>query len=268
MKKFNKRFLSEVCGFNEEETRITMEAQNKFPEFLVEEGKGFCVDGRTLWKELEVKQDFSDWIKKQIENSESMEDIDFTSFPFKREDENGWKTSIEYSLTVNIAKEIAMFSGVNNRASKELKANSKLIRKYFILMEKAIKGIQKHQLIREPEKENYNKMKAEIIKDFESKHSDTTEMDRKYLMIRESNMINTKLIGYTAGQVRERLGYKDVQTREHLLLEQNKVIDYLELVIYGLVIAGIDFEGRSKIIGDICKSKYSNLRMDLELAIK
>ena len=268
MKKFNKRFLSEVCGFNEEETRITMEAQNKFPDFLVEEGKGFCVDGRTLWKELEAKAQFSDWIKSNLENSNGIENVDFTSFQFKVKAENTWKTSTEFKLTLDIAKEIAMFAGATNRVNDKLKANSKLIRRYFILMEKAVKGIKEHQLIREPEKENYNKMKEEIIKDFESKHTDTTDMDRSYLMIRESNMINTKLIGYTAGQVREKLGYKDVQTREHLLLEQNKVIDYLELIIYGLVIAGIDFESRSKIIGDICKSKYSNLRMDLELAIK
>lgn len=42
-------------------------------------------------------------------------------------------------LTLDIAKEIAMSSGTSNRANKELKENSKLCRKYFILMEKAVK---------------------------------------------------------------------------------------------------------------------------------
>ena len=281
MKKFNKRFLSEVCGFNEEEAKKTMDAQQKFPELLMEVNeKDFIIDGKKLCEQMNVKNNFNTWLMSNTSSNQGklikyrmVEDVDYTSdweipndnftveevknMTSQKRSINGITNKI--NLTLSCAKKIAMRQ--NNEAGD-------LICDYFILMEKAVKGIKEHQLIREPEKENYNKMKEEIIKDFESKHTDTTEMDRNYLMIRESNMINTKLIGYTAGQVREKLGYKDVQTREHLLLEQNKVIDYLELIIYGLVVAGIDFEGRSKIIGDICKSKYSNLRMDLELATK
>jgi len=261
MKKFKKDFLSEVLGFNEEEVKITMEAQRKFPSFLTEEGEGFCVDGRTLWETLEVKQDFSDWIKKQIENSESIENIDFTSFPFKREDKNGWKSSIEYTFTLEIAKEIAMFAGANNRANIKLKANSKLVRKYFILMEKGIKGIQEHALIREPEKQNYNKMKEEIIKDYYTKQDAVTKLDEEYLMKRESNMINQNLMGFSASEIKVKLGYIDKQTREHLLIEQNKTINFLQLMIIGLVMGEIEFNERNKIIKNICDSKYSHLKM-------
>ena len=256
MKKFNKDFLKNVLQFSNEDVELVMECQKIFPELLTNEATKIQ-SVKKLYDTMELtKAHWKRWCESNIvENEFFRENIDWNGFALVV---NGNET-VDFSVSIDFAKHLVMQS-----KSK----NSYKFRNYFILIEKSIKGKQEHLLIREPEKENYNKMKEEIIKDFESKHTDTTEMDRKYLMIRESNMINTKLIGYTAGQVREKLGYKDAQTREHLLLEQNKVIDYLELIIYGLVVAGIDFESRSKIIGDICKSKYPNLRMDLELVTK
>jgi phage anti-repressor protein len=283
MKKFKKEFLQEVLQFNEDEIKLTMEAQKKFPSILTNDGQGCCVNARTIYKELEVGKDFSNWIKNNLEIVDAMENSDYIvnwindkGVIFEGDLDNTRVTDLtgmgykkEYFITVDIAKEIAMISGTKGgRTNDKLKANSKLARKYFILIEKAIKGLSEHTNVREPEKENYNKMVEELIKNYANKHSNVTGFDKKYLRIRESNMINKELIGYTASEIKSKLGYLDEQTREHLIIEQNKAIDYLQSMITGLIIAGVDFEERSKIVENICNNKYSELRMDKEEIIK
>lgn len=95
------------------------------------------IDGRELHEFLKVQQDFSDWIKKQLESTDSVRNVDFTTFPFKREQVSGTKTSIEYLLTLDTAKEICMIAGIAPRTNEETKKFSKKARQYFIQIEKA-----------------------------------------------------------------------------------------------------------------------------------
>ncbi|MCD3217949.1 hypothetical protein G8S55_12075 [Clostridium botulinum C] len=113
--------------------------------YKTEDGNS-VVDGRELWNGLGVKQDYSDWIKKQIQNVEAIENVDFTRFPFKREGNNA--TLIAYILTLDIAKEICMVAGATPRANKELKTKSKEYRKYLINVEKKYKQLQQDILER------------------------------------------------------------------------------------------------------------------------
>ena len=85
------------------------------------------VNARDLAKNLEVKKDFSDWIKHQIESLDLEEDFDYFSLPQKVEREIGATTRIEYILTVDAAKHIAMASRTEQ---------GKKVRRYFIEMEK------------------------------------------------------------------------------------------------------------------------------------
>lgn len=93
------------------------------------------IDGRELHGFLKVQQDFSDWIKKQLEMVGAEENKDFTCFPFKKEANNA--TLIGYILTLEIAKEICMIAGVAPRTNEETKKLSKQARKYFIKVEQA-----------------------------------------------------------------------------------------------------------------------------------
>ncbi|HCL4447318.1 TPA: antA/AntB antirepressor family protein [Clostridium botulinum] len=276
MKKFSKRFLKEVLGFNEEDVKLTMECQRKFPTILLNDGEGCCVDSRKIWEELEVSKQFSHWIKQQIEDLDLKEEkeydivfkgyVDLTQEDIKNMNQQQRSRRgivTEYLITIEIAKEIAMVAGAKGgRTGKELKKNSKMCRKYFILMEKAIKGIQEHEKIREPEKQTYNKMKKVIIDDYSKKHDKVTKYDIDYLMKRECSLINQSLMGLDAYEIKNKLGYMDIQTREHLQIKHNKAIDFLQNMIIGLVTAGVEFKERSKIIENICKSQYSDLRMD------
>ncbi|HGT0129174.1 antA/AntB antirepressor family protein [Clostridioides difficile] len=103
------------------------------------------VDGRELWEGLGVKQDFSDWIKTNLKSVDAIENKDYFTIPFKRERQ----ILIEYTLKLEIAKEICLVAGASPRANKELKRNSKNYRKYLIAVEekyKASNNLTKTQL--------------------------------------------------------------------------------------------------------------------------
>ena len=87
------------------------------------------VSARTLHEFLESKQDFSTWIKNRIEKYEFVENQDFVRFHKKMEANNA--TMIEYHITLNMAKELAMVE--NNDKGKQA-------RRYFIECEKKLKG--------------------------------------------------------------------------------------------------------------------------------
>ena len=64
------------------------------------------VNARELHAVLESKQDFSTWIKKRLDETDAVENVDFICFHKKMEANNA--TMIEYILSTDIAKEIAM----------------------------------------------------------------------------------------------------------------------------------------------------------------
>lgn len=88
------------------------------------------VNARELHEVLESKQDFSTWIKKRLDEVDAVENVDFICFHKKMEANNA--TMIEYVLSTDIAKEIAMLE--RNEVGKK-------VRRYFIEFEKAHKQI-------------------------------------------------------------------------------------------------------------------------------
>lgn len=113
-----------------------------------------CVSARELHGGLKVQQDFSDWIKKQLNNVDAVENGDYTLYWYKNDDpfkkvvkfngnvnsmvRNGYES--DYVLTADIAKEICMIVGVSPRTNAETKTLSKEFRKYFIECEKKLKS--------------------------------------------------------------------------------------------------------------------------------
>ena len=86
------------------------------------------VNARELHAFLESKQDFSTWIKNRIEKYGFVENQDFVRFHKKMEANNA--TMIEYHITLDMAKEIAMIE--NNEKGRD-------VRQYFITCEKLAK---------------------------------------------------------------------------------------------------------------------------------
>lgn len=94
------------------------------------------VSGRDVHEFLKVQQDFSDWIKKQLEVIGAKENKEYSLL--KGETTNiGGRPTTEYILTLDTAKEICMIAGVAPRTNDETKRLSKQARQYFIAIEKA-----------------------------------------------------------------------------------------------------------------------------------
>lgn len=81
------------------------------------------VNARELHSFVQSKQKFADWIKARIEKFGFVEDQDFTVHKFM----NGRATVIDYHLTIDMAKELAMVE--NNDKGRE-------VRRYFIECER------------------------------------------------------------------------------------------------------------------------------------
>ncbi len=79
------------------------------------------VNARQLHAGLELKKDFSDWIKAQILRARLVENMDFVTVPQKGV--GGKFSSTEYHLTIDSAKHIAMMSGTDKGVD---------VRRYFI----------------------------------------------------------------------------------------------------------------------------------------
>jgi phage anti-repressor protein len=85
---------------------------------------GQIVDARELHSFLESKRQFSDWMKDRIQKYGFVENEDYVSLSQKCEGNNA--TRIDYHLTINTAKEIAMVE--NNEQGRK-------VRRYFIEVE-------------------------------------------------------------------------------------------------------------------------------------
>jgi len=93
------------------------------------------VEARELHQFLESKQEFVNWIKKRIDEYGFVEGQDFTSFDKIIKREKGATTLKEYSLSLDMAKELAMVE----RSDKGRKA-----RQYFIEVEKRYRAALEH----------------------------------------------------------------------------------------------------------------------------
>jgi anti-repressor protein len=102
----------------------------KIQESSIDGGIVKTVSARDLHDFLEVKKDFSDWIKDQIDRADLLQGIDFIIFPQKGE--YGSRPKIEYYVTIDAGKNIAMMSGTTK---------GKEVRAYFIDCEKRLKSV-------------------------------------------------------------------------------------------------------------------------------
>ena len=111
------------------------------------------VSGRELYEALKIKKDFTPWMKTQLELVDAVESEDYGDSWYTNDDSlkevvrfNGSVNSMtrkgyqqDYTLTVNIAKEICMVVGAASRTNEETRQLSKQVRKYFIKCEEIVK---------------------------------------------------------------------------------------------------------------------------------
>ena len=66
------------------------------------------VNARELHAFLESKQDFSTWIKNRVEQYDFVENADYLLHKFMEQTPSGAKHKIDYYITLDMAKELAM----------------------------------------------------------------------------------------------------------------------------------------------------------------
>jgi phage anti-repressor protein len=92
------------------------------------------INGRDLHKALEIKRDFSHWIKDQIERLRLVENRDFTTTYLNilkdAQSGRGGHNKIDYHFSIDVAKHISMMCGTDKGFE---------VREYFINIEKEYK---------------------------------------------------------------------------------------------------------------------------------
>lgn len=96
------------------------------------------INARDLHEFLESKQQFTDWIKKRIEQYDFIENEDYVSFSGIYEKPQGGRPSREYYISLDMAKELAMVE--NNSKGKQ-------VRRWFIQKQKELAAIRGYRLM-------------------------------------------------------------------------------------------------------------------------
>lgn len=119
---------------------------------ITEHNGNSAVSARDLYQFLESKQQFSDWIQSRIKDYGFIEGQDFEVFHNFIKNSNGGRPTIEYAISLDMAKELSMV---------ERTEKGKQARIYFIECEKKLKENSILNLL--PIKEQRDKMLIELI---------------------------------------------------------------------------------------------------------
>jgi phage anti-repressor protein len=122
---------------------MNLQTDNDMEELIkiTEQDGRRAVSARELHAFLESKQRFADWIKNRIEQYGFVENEDFATIHkiMKRENarRQGATKLIEYALTIDMAKELAMVEG--NEKGRQA-------RRYFIERDKELRAMEREKL--------------------------------------------------------------------------------------------------------------------------
>lgn len=187
------------------------------------------VDARDIWKFLESKYQYTDWIKRRIDQYGFKENIDYCIF--SEVSEKRGRPSIRYIVTIDTAKELGM-----------LEANDKgrMIRRYFIESEKHYRELKIIRTRAKAERRLFTDILKEVLPESPNK---------KWAYKQYTDLIYKHVTGYNAKQLRELNDKpKDFNVRELLTPQQLKEVLKYEGIIQGLLQLGQDYQGVKAIL--------------------
>ncbi|MDK0621610.1 antA/AntB antirepressor family protein [Clostridium perfringens] len=260
--KFERLDIINKFNRTEEEWNLIEQYQNTFPQLLLQDVEGIIIDARTLWNELGKPQGkFADWIKRKVvgiyRENKDYQCFSQTCETQRKSGQKGLSTSTQYMLTLETAKALALGIGTTKNSSEEVRNKGRLVRDYFILIEKILKEYENWTKERNPEKEGYKEMKVAIHDWCARKGFDFLN---DYFYIREANMLNIVLTGQKAIDLRALKGVKDNKTRDNLDIEINKALADLQNNNMMLLANDMDFEIRQQFLENYCNKKYKYIK--------
>lgn len=245
-KGFTKKQLERI-GCSNEDIELVLDYQKKLPVLINNDGvEKFCVNARELHEEFKLKRKYSDWIRKNaIECEEYEEGKDYVISP-----------AGDCILTVDLAKEIAMFTGRNSQASYEVKQMSRMVRRYFILMEKIVKDNIDWEETRYYERTHYRPM-CEALSNFIQRN--TGRSGDGYDFALEANRLNIIATGNRAQSLKNYFGIQTNElTRDSLEKEYNEKISFLQDQNILLLGMNMPIQDRLKMLISMFDIQYPN----------
>ena len=233
-------------GLSDDEIATILEYQSLLP--ILQENENNTISAKELHNQLKVSRDFSTWIKQQIEDLELVENIDyFIDSPLKG------SGLVDYQLKLSDAKEIAMLAGSKGgRTSEELKKMSKLVRKYFIAIEKAFKNRTNWNTNRKNTLINCKELRGALIAKREELLNGVPEwITNGNLHSIEFSLLNTVILGMSATQYRKEHNISsNEQIRNYFSEDQLDDVERLERYDAQLIISQeiYSYKGRKQIL--------------------
>lgn len=233
-------------GLSDNEIPTILEYQSLLP--ILQENENNTISAKELHNQLKVSRDFSTWIKQQIEDLELVENIDyFIDSPLKG------SRLVDYQLKLSDAKEIAMLAGSKGgRTSEELKKMSKLVRKYFIAIEKAFKNRTNWNTNRKNTLINCKELRGALITKREELLNGVPEwITNGNLYSIEFSLLNTVILGMSATQYRKEHNISsNEQIRNYFSEDQLDDVERLERYDAQLIISQeiYSYEERKQIL--------------------
>lgn len=233
-------------GLSDNEIATILEYQSLLP--ILQENENNTISAKELHNQLKVSRDFSTWIKQQIEDLELVENIDyFIDSPLKG------SGLVDYQLKLSDAKEIAMLAGSKGgRTSEELKKMSKLVRKYFIAIEKAFKNRTNWNQNRKNTLINCKELRGALITKREELLNGVPEwITNGNLYSIEFSLLNTVILGMSATQYRKEHNISsNEQIRNYFSEDQLDDVERLERYDAQLIISQeiYSYEERKQIL--------------------
>lgn len=259
--KFTKEELKQY-GLSEDEISTILEYQALLP-ILQEENENW-ISARFLHNQLKVSRDFSTWIKKQIEEMGLINNTDYKIISTSKVNQNnkgGDRRSIDYLIQVSTAKEIAMVAGSKGgNTSKELKEMSKLVRRYFIIIEKAFKNRTNWNRNRKNTLINCKELRGALITKREELLNGVPEwITNGNLYSIEFSLLNSVILGMSATQYRKKHNISsNEQIRNYFSEDQLDDVERLERYDAQLIISQeiYSYEERKQIL----ESEYNHVK--------
>lgn len=202
--KLNKQNLVNKLGY----TKTQADWYLKMATMIKVEDDG-TVDARKLHEVLGSKRQFADWIKQRIEKYDFVENVDYESFSQICEKPNGGRPTIEYKLTINMAKELSMIE--NNEVGKEF-------RKYFIMSEEIAHKVIGWENTRESNVIAHEQLTATFKREYMNVHGNREPKGWMYGQLQ--NDVYWIVFGVDANSMKEVLEIKHYESIPNNVVQQ------------------------------------------------
>ncbi len=185
------------------------------------------VNARELWEFLESKQEFANWVKKRLADVDAIENVDYCTIDKKI----NRQILKEHIVTMDTAKEMAML---------ERNPQGKMIRRYFIEVEKRYRELKFTRARAKAERRLFTDIIRDLIPESPNK---------KWAYKSFTDLIYKHVTGYNAKQLRELYDKPtDYNVRDLLTPQQLKEVLKYESIIQGLLQLGQDYQGVKAIL--------------------